>query len=857
MESRIADLEARIRQVREEGHLSTAIRLSRELRRLAKSEQRVITYLIANFYLMNDLRSVHCPEEGAETAIETISLLESEERARSFQPDFPEQAYYHTVSWMSSCAYDNLAESVAERDGYNSPGMHDCINDGLEVCRRTGKLRCMTCFREYASDVFRAADDLEMSLHHARYVAGREDPDNDRRYIGHLMSATIHLLAGRLDAALESVLAGFTVVDAFHHPLNGRRQLVEKLETILHLQGRAAEIPSVLASVGIDEQFTRVPAAGENPSLELRFKMLDALVLATQGDFTSALRELSHWDRLLLRQRCLDAWFEVRLRVIALYCLSNQRGRTKPLIEQLEEKARAAHDWLTLRRLAALSNPAIRLTPIAAVATLDSGPYAALNYGSGPNLDSPPSAEDSSSSVPAPDDADQLRSGELADLAERLRLSRGAEDLVGPVFNDLVRFAGTPLTDPRDAAWLAHLAHICARFLATEKQAWEAVWPAVKPFLRDGVVMNVIADLGRSLRERDPEDADGYVTAEQIDEWFRTSLELEPEHGRNYARAADYYAATNRMGEAERCYARASRLDRKDGHLALSLAEIYQQSERPRDALAVLDMSIREGTEEPGVFWQAGILALTVEQYEAAVSYFSRFEELQPGEPWSHYYRALGLLESRRPGLALAALEIELDRSPEHRLPVAILRAWGSEQLQRPDHVEKYLREVLALPLAQVDYLTESGLSRLFERLYRALDSLPRESETRDAVVRLMLQSGLAPSEFFGDERNAANQREGLGYFVCLLRQPLGPDWSAFPGCLHGQDGWSEYETAWGVLALNEQSASEIALAWQRRCAPLPARVVEVRQQGEGYSGVIGVVWQGLHQPVSDDHENH
>lgn len=849
IETRTSDLQDRIRQVREADHLSTAIRLSRELRRLAKSEQRIVDYLLANFYLMNDLRSIHCPEEGAEVAIETISLLESEERARAIQPDFPQSDYYRTVSWMSTCAYDNLAESVAERDGYNSPGMHDCINDGLEVCRRTGKLSCITCFREYASDVYRAADDLDMALHHARFVTSREDDSNDRRYVGHSMAASIHLLSGRLSAALEEVMAGFAVVDAFHHPLNAKRQLIEKLETVLRLQGREDAISDLLAKAGIEPDFVRVPSAGENPSLELRYKLLEILSLTLQGDLSTALRELSFWDRQLLRQRCLDAWFEVRLRMIALYLLSNQPSRAKPLIDQIEEKARAAHDWLTLRRLGALSNPRIPVSPVAAVAPMESGPYAASALPDAPiptSGDAAVNADSDSKSTEAQDS----ESGPLAALAERLRLSRGDESLVASIFEDLVVLTTQPIADARDAAWIIHLTHLSSRFIGRELEAWQAVWPAVRPYLRDGVVMNVLADLGRTLRDRLQEGADQYVSTEQIDQWFRTSLELEPDHGRNFARAADYYAATNRTGEAERCFARAFRLDRSNGHLALSLAEIYHQSERPRDGLAVLDMAIREGAEDPVVFWQAGIIALSVEQYESAASYFARFEELQPGEAWTQYYRALALLESGRPGLAIAAIDQEAERSPAHRLPIAILRAWSCELLQRTDRMEQHLAEILDLPLSQVDYLTESGLTRLFERLYRVITSLSEDSILYRRIHDLILQSGLAPSALFKDAVEGEDVVDDLGYFVCIVRQPLGPEWRTFPGCLLGQESWTEYETAWGVLARDEEEAQEISLKWQRHCAPLPPEILDTRQQGEGYSGPVGIVWQGLHQQI-------
>ena len=48
--------------------------------------------------------------------------MESEDRARAFEADFPDEWYEYTVSWMPACAYDNLAKAEAHlgrlrRDG--------------------------------------------------------------------------------------------------------------------------------------------------------------------------------------------------------------------------------------------------------------------------------------------------------------------------------------------------------------------------------------------------------------------------------------------------------------------------------------------------------------------------------------------------------------------------------------------------------------------------------------------------------------------------------------------------------------------------------------------------------------------
>ncbi len=872
IDGRIDDLMDRIRQLREAGLLRSSLRLTRELKRLARSEQRLIPYLLANFYLMNDSRSQLAPEEGIEAAIETISLLESEDRARAFQPDFPQAEYLHTVGWMSTCAYDNLAENIGLRDGYNSPGMHDCINDGLTVCRRTGKLECITCFREYATDVYLAADDFDMALHHARYVAGHRAAErgSDRRWGGYERIAAMEMLRGNLEAALTANTEAFSVAGESYDPLNARRILVAQLETLLALLNRDDSAPELLHQAGVSVDFERVPEAGENLRLDLTCKLREATRLVCAGDFQMALRELSAWDRLLNSQRCVELWFEVRLRIIATYLLAGQPDRATPLIVALEARARAAHDWLTLRRLAALTEPTAAVSPVAAFMTTprdsihlvrdsdrQSSPADPALGPDGPVADLSPGNEMTEAGAGGPPLGPvaelESRSASLTALADRLRSSSGDEAALGRLLDDLIFRVREPIETARDAAWLAHLTHLCARFLERERDGWMAIRPAVDRFLGDAVVMNVLADLGRSVRERCPTEADALVPAEQIDEWFRVSLELDPSHGRNFSRAGDYYLSVNRPGEAERCFARAFRLDRSDAHLALRLSEIYQQSDRPRDAVAVLDMAIREGANDPTLFWQAGILALSVDRYDSAVSYFVKFEELQPGEPWTQYYRALALLESNRPGLGLAAIDLEAQRSPEHRLPVAILRAWAFSLHGDQPRLTEQLGHALAEPLSRVDYLTEAGLARLFDRLYRAACGLSSPTGQRDEVERLLIATGLAPEALFEADRAKRDSIDDLGFFVAVVHQPLGPDWPTSSGCLAGQSEWTAYRAAWGVLARDEEEAGAIALAWQARIGSLPPQLVEVQSQGGSYRDAPGVVWQGLHQSIEPE----
>src|SRR5947209_10743515 len=205
------DLDERIEALHEQAgehleacHFRAAYRVYGELKRIGKTEQRVIPYLNAVFHQMDLAQSLLEPRVTRDNAVELIALLEDEERARLLQPDFPAAAYEAETAWMTACAYENLAEATGMLEGYNSEGMHQCITDGVEVCRRTGKLACVNCFREYAAQVYTAADDLDMALHHARMIAANQGPypdRGDRRHHGARSEAWLLLLQGQLDAA--------------------------------------------------------------------------------------------------------------------------------------------------------------------------------------------------------------------------------------------------------------------------------------------------------------------------------------------------------------------------------------------------------------------------------------------------------------------------------------------------------------------------------------------------------------------------------------------------------------------------------------------------------------------------------
>ena len=356
-EARLAALSQAKSEAIDRCHYRTANRLAAEIKRTARAERKLEPYIWALHTLMNHAPSLLEPEAGQEAAIELIAVLESEERARAIQPDIDAGALEWLVSRVSSCAYDGLGRSTALARGYNSDGLHETVAEGIQVCRRTGKLECITCFRRYASDIVRAADDLDMALHHARHVVstGKVNDQFDNRFAGASEEAALLLITGRLDEASAAIERSCSFIAGYHNPVSARLKINQTRDTLRLLTGAdpadpAASDPSQLLDGDI-------PPVDEAPAYHLYQDLNTALGATLRHDHAAAIQFLTSWDRRLTERHCLDYWFEVRLHLIAAYRLAGTPDRAAGLARQLETKARDARDWLTLRRLALLLDP--------------------------------------------------------------------------------------------------------------------------------------------------------------------------------------------------------------------------------------------------------------------------------------------------------------------------------------------------------------------------------------------------------------------------------------------------------------------------------------------------------------------
>ncbi len=872
IDEKLQELNQEVSDLSERCHYRTMLRVANEAKRLARVEQRLMPYMTASFHVMNDSRNILQPAVGRDVAIELITLLESEDRARQFQPNLPEDEYQRTKWWLTACSYDNLAVNTAESNGYNSDGMHQCITDGIQVCRRTGKMQCISCFREYATDVYIAADDLDMALHHARVGINNKDPGpHDRRHVGAKDSMRILMVNGQLEAALEMLDLSWKLSEVYHSPYAGRLDTYLRAVELCHLAGcpeKLDALPKLLSFEegevydGPDDAVIIEPPRDEFPAHFLDHDLAYAFVENCRGDHDAAIAMIQPWDVLLREQKCTTKWFEVRLRLVAIARLTGKMPRAQALARPLQEAAQQARDWVTLRRLERILDESIPVTPLALCGPVTIGPFADKTTVPPAN----PIAEDVASVEKV---SEEQEAGEEADAAEtplgeaiqafygRMVQSGGEPAVLAVILNDILAVPPDTVTHVEDAGKLMHVVRFVNIDESRAAETWHWSEVLTKRFPQNAAILSMQAALGNHLRGVSDGELDELITTARLGKQFRESLDLDTNSSDNFARAGSYYLEEEDYGEAERCLARGFRLNRSSGHLALRLSEVYTRTDRPRDAVAVLDMALREGCDDPDVAWEAAMNAIHTEQYEATLTYLDRYDALLPAQPWSHYYRASALLELHRPAESLAALVLEMQFNPDLTYHVLVLRTSALAALKEIDAFRKELGDVLAIPLSEVTYLTANGLQKMFIRLWQST----RECVGQDdpSLVQLetrLLESGLAPNELFAVYRQPVTEEDSqhkVNFYRCVIRQPLDERWRSFGGQLAGEEDWTAYDIPWGVLAHDEAEAGQLAMQWQQRCFPLAAELLGIEEEGTDYTDAAGVVWQGYREGIQPD----
>ena len=348
--------------------------------------------------------------------------------------------------------------------------------------------------------------------------------------------------------------------------------------------------------------------------------------------------------------------------------------------------------------------------------------------------------------------------------------------------------------------------------------------------------------------------SDSSISNERLDQLVRKSLLIDSTSVNNNFRAAEVYEYIGKEGEAERCYARAFKLDRRRDDAALALSRIYSESDRLQDSLYVLDLCIREGGDSPELLFEAALKAHALSQYELQVSFLQKYHQRHQPISWTYYYLSSGLLELKRPDEALVAIEKEVSLFNSHGLHIDSVRAAAYAQLGQSDQAIAQIKKALAHPLVEIDNLTISGISGAYERLINAARTCPDEKDIQALVEDRMLKAGIATESFFEHARSGEKPCD-LYLYQCYVLQPLESTWFDYEGCLANQTEWEAYMAQWGVLARDEDEAEAIALKWQRKCYTLEPELMDIQVDEELLHDRPGIAFQGARFPDLDDDE--
>lgn len=855
-------------------------RMADECRRRAKEGRKFHAYVRSTFTLMNHAADLLRPDLQRDYALEIIALMEDDEQARRIQPDVSDELYEALRYQYTSCGYDNFAEGTAALSGYNSDGLHACIADGLQVCRRTGKSECIACFQDYATDVYLAADDLPMAFHFTR---SRDMKSEWSKWSACLDEWRVLSLQGELAPALEAIRAAWAARHRYHTPHRAELRTRDGVVRTLALLGRLDEVPQFLTlqqgETALDQYDPH-----EYPLHHWSVRKTDAIQACCRGDYATALEILDEADATMRRQQFLSEWFDTRLQLMATLVLAGKTKRVASLADQLRPAAAKARDFLTLRRLDRLLDPATPPAPVAPAADLSEGPFAnparrvartrpdesldvaLLSEEAIPaNSEGMPSTPDGGENIPAEalddDSTPDTPLGEFCGsiMAQLFAEEGDAEPDIPAIIRQIIAVPPDAVTDAGDGLLLMRLLGLAGLQCEDVPLLEQTLQWALEVKLRHAEQVEVAcqcAALGsrflEQLKSLGVDDQD-WLDPRRIDDEFRELLDRAPQAPGVWAAAGMHFWSVGNEGEAERCFARAFRLDRKFSAAVLKLAELYTQSERPRDALAALDLSLREGNQDAEVAWQAALAAFGLKQCEATLTYLAKLDELAPGTPWANYYRAFSLVELGRAAEALEATERELESNPDATYPPLVLRAAALGTLSPGDEFRAALREVLATPLREVNYVTVTAIVALHRLLWLSASQLPADDPLRREYEAFVVAAGVAPDELLDAERKAGNREPqmGVNFYQVTLLVTVDADWPNQVFCRVGEEEWPDYQIYWGVLATDEDEALQLAIVAQQRGGSYPVQAVACDLGGEDFTDLTGVVWQGARQHVA------
>ncbi len=864
-EDAIDEVENRIREIYEARQRLLAVcdkrglsQLMREGRRLAKREKRLFDYLGFSYTLEESVTALVDGPLNRDLAVEIIGLLEDEDKARAFGPNFDIDHYEYLRSWMLPLVYKALADVTGELEGFNSPGMHSCIAEGLNVCRRMNYREGIINFREFAFEVYQAADDLDMALHFARETIAIQTSGGDRKVASADDAARALGLQGRLTEAVEQVLEGWEYCETFHNPYLAKLNFLPLLRETCAAAGRTdllPEFPEVRwphqLKPGEEGDYLVFAERGTDPSIEASADRALAVEAACLGDYDKAIALVEPWAQLALKNQVVHPLLENRCRLMALYRLSGRMDELRAMAKTTEPIARQANDWLTLHTMKCLLDEGFAANPLASIAPADCGPYAPVQPAEpvAAEMVSPIASDAEEAET---EDESQTNRTPLEPFFMAIFESLESEDEQAPrsAIEKILGLDPASIENALDAEQALNLLNFLVD--ASHEQTVSAWCRQLQTrFPGESGIASMSAVLANTLRELvSSEGKTPLIEADGIKKLLLRALDMDAECGRSFARAGLHFLNEGDFGEAERCLARSFRLNRQSAASALGLADVYANTERPRDALAVLDMALREGCEEPRIAWHAAMHASSLEQFNVMLTYLNWYAERIPDQKWLSFFKAIALIELNRPEEALEQIELERNANPDCAPMLPLLIACAVAQLNNTHEFRQHLQATLDEPLRSIDVIAPAELARLMGRLWTAASNiLPADDTLRLQLETLLLKTCLTPVELFEALRVQQGPEQGtkeVRFYRVYIGQVLDDDWAESAGCLNGEEVWKAYNILWCILAEDEESATRLALQWQSRCEiQASAEVIGVSASDEVFTDFPGVVSQG------------
>ncbi len=875
--------------------VGSAMKVAVEAKRFAKSNNLLMPYLHACFSITNFAQSLFEPEIGADNALEIIALVESEEKARKFQHDFDDDFYRYTIHWITACAYDNLAKHTAMRSGYNSPIVHGAVDDGILVCRRTGKLECVDCFREYAFNICLASGDYEMGEHYSRLCATSQSRHGDvnRNHVGYKQLVMLYLRQGKLAAARESLLAGIPYAGTYYDPLEARIDFTQFAERYCMLAGREAELDELSDKINGVEPRPEIPSRDENPYHALERTVNESLRFCLRNDFAAAESLLVEFERFLLGCDNLDRWFELRIQRIATLLLAAESGKpldvgVEPLADELRHYAGKACQWSAIGALDTMLNRRVKLNPLGIASPIDQGPYATVGTPVSvaqiewalPLVGKP--GDESASEQPtdtreksafeieaeswfaslqnlwreaAIHEHDQMETGQSQPFPKATELATKERE----VFEKIVALTPDSITGPNDkridedefyAASQPLLQFLTLRSPENIAASWNWVKRMADAFPNRGRSLAALAFHGLVYRKNaaaiqlDPGLID-LPPSETLEHWIAKAFEMEPNRTGIATIAGRIFREHGKSRESQRYFSRATQIDRLNDFATISLAELYEESDRPKDAMATIELYTRAGGRHPGLLWNAMQIAFRNEMPDEFLRYYSTYTSIQPPYPMLDAQRIGALCRLERFGDALKALDVFDEQIGGVGLDSAFLRALCQAELG-DNSWTKTFAAAFQRGETEIDGLLGTAYDPC-ERLWNHVAVSELSAETKNDFVRFLLQRGLVPSALLAPD--TIESENEFGYYRCIVKQPLSPDVPAFAGWARIPSDDPAYLALWLVLAVDETEAVELVLESQSRCYPIPAEPFECMQLDTFRSPKSQVVAQGRRFP--------